>query len=180
MPSYKYVAIPAQYLDFTTGYLRAELTNEEREYIAANFGQQPLSEEDIAQLGQDRAEQDAQLKPRLAAKLSEIRYARVDAGFDISGIRILCDTRTSAYLTAIFIESQMSADFTVQWKTPAGFITLNAAMITAITRAARQFVQKCFDAEETVLAKINDGTLSDVENVSAAFETEMTSMPADL
>lgn len=175
---YKYVAIPAKYLDPQTGYLKSDLTPEEAAYVAANFGQQPLSAEDLAERATDEAAVAANLKPTLKAKLAEIRYNTVDAGFELGGVRILCDTRTTAYLTAIFIEAQADPAFTVQWKAPTGFVTLTSAMIAQISRAARGYVQKCFDAEAAVLAKIESGEVTSDAQMQAAFQTTLASLLA--
>lgn len=172
---YKYIAIPAKYLD-PSGGLRTGLTPEEQADIAANYGQQPLSPADIAQRAADDAALAATLKPRLKAHLAELRFNTVDAGFDLNGIRVLCDTRTTAYLTALRLEAQENPNFTVQWKAPTGFVTLTSPLILAVTQAARQFVQKCFDAEAAVLPDIENDTLTTEQAVAQAFAATLAAL----
>jgi hypothetical protein len=66
------------------------------------------------------------------------------------------------------IIAKEDAGYTVNWKLPSGFVTLDAATIIALADAMRAHVQKCFDAEESVLATVNEYLT--VQEIQEAFD----------
>ena len=64
------------------------------------------------------------------------------------------------------LEAMQSPEtFSINWKTPQGFVTLNAAEMIAISDAVRAFVQSCFDTEMGHIEAIRG--LSTIEQIKS-------------
>lgn len=92
-----------------------------------------------------------------AAKLAEIAAARWEAqngGCDVGGMRILTDKDSQVALMGAYMAAADNPEYKCQWKTPGGFITLNASTIVAAANAVRAFVQGCFDKEAELIKRV--------------------------
>lgn len=102
------------------------------------------------------------------AHLAAYRYEKENGGTVVGGLPVLTDQFTRTNLTGARIRATEDPSYTVQWKTPVGFTTLDATTIIAVADAVADHVQKCFGAEAAVLGII--GTLETAEAVEAAFD----------
>lgn len=96
----------------------------------------------------DVAAQLAKAQEMRIADLAARRYQAEIAGTTLSGTRIPTDRETQGKLTSIRVASDADPNYTVRFKSPAGFVTLDRAAIVAVTDAARAYVQSCFDLED--------------------------------
>ena len=103
-----------------------------------------------------------------AAHLAQYRYERENAGIQVGATTIQTDlgTRTN-------ILGAVQLDGPIKWKTPAGFVSLTKAQLVSISGAIGQHVQKCFDAEATVLEDID--TYTTLQEIEDAFDTAYNS-----
>lgn len=166
----KSVAIPAKFLNMD-GTVRSNLSEAEQNELNTMFGTQPLTSEDIAEIQANEEEYAGQHKERLEQYAAALRYRLVQEGFDLNGVRILCDDRTTLYLTALRMKAVGNPNFSVNWKTPNGFILLDAATIITASDMALQYVQSLFDAEQVLISQIDTGSVTSIEQIDEAFES---------
>lgn len=134
-----------------------------------------LADEPSANIG-DIYREGAIVKPsqeplsitHLADRLAACRYERENGGITLIGVPIKTDQFTRTNLIGARIRAMEDAGYTVNWKTDAGFVTLDAPTIIAIADAVANHVQKCFDAEAAVLPSL--GQYETAEQVRAAFD----------
>jgi predicted secreted protein len=85
-----------------------------------------------------------------AAKLAEIAAARWKAetgGVMVESMTIDTSRESQALVTGAALAATLDPDYTCQWKTAGGFVTLTAAAVVAVAQAVRAHVQACFDRE---------------------------------
>jgi len=100
--------------------------------------------------------------------LANYRYEVENGGIDVNGTNVLTDQATRSNLIATRILAKEDSNYTAKWKTPDGFVELNAAQIIGIADAVRDHVQNCFDAEATVLENLS--TYTTESQIAAAFD----------
>lgn len=104
--------------------------------------------------------------------LASHRYAVEVGGITINGMTIATDDRSKMMLGNARIAATANEEFTADWKTPSGFVTLTAGQIIAISDAVAEHVNKCFASEFTVTNSIdNYATSQDCIN---AFDALMS------
>lgn len=123
------------------------------------------TQEDIDSINQIRQNM---AQEKIQAHLPAYRYTKEIGGITVSGVLIQTDRESRAILTGAYIRAKEDNTYTVRWKTPDGFVTLNAATIIAISDAVADHVQKCYAAEADVAADIL--TLTSVQEVETAFD----------
>jgi len=111
------------------------------------------------------------LSQKLLASLAAHRYAIANGGTTFNGIALQTDDTSRSDLMAAYIMATANPSYTIQWKTPAGFATLNAATILALGNAVAAFVQKCFSTEAALVANV--AQYQTVTDIIAAFDNAM-------
>ncbi len=101
-----------------------------------------------------RAERD-----RLKAR----RDLALAAGITVNGLAVATDDLSQSRIMGAALSAMLDPDYSVQWKTAAGFVTLDAATVLALAGAIRAHVQACFDREAVLLAALAAGTADDPE-----------------
>lgn len=94
---------------------------------------------------------------RIAAR----RYEAEIAGITLNGLQINTEDRSKLLINGAALEATIDPAYTMQWKTPTGFVDLTGEQVIGIARAVRAHVQACFDREAELLAALDDGTLTD-------------------
>ena len=89
------------------------------------------------------------------------RYEAEIGGIEIAGMRVATDDRSKLLINGAALESMIDPAYVMQWKTPAGFVELDAAQVLAVARAVRAHVQACFDREAELLMAVASGSISD-------------------
>ena len=95
------------------------------------------------------------------ALIAEQRYAHEISGIDVDGMRVDTDDRSKLLINGAALEAMIDPAYVRQWKTPAGFVELDAAQVQGVARAVRAHVQACFDREAELLAAVADGSITD-------------------
>lgn len=128
--------------------------------------------EDTVQAGMVRDAQGvfAFAPQNLPEILKQHRKTRQLGGVTFGGVTVETDLETRNSLVGARIQADADASYTVEWKTPNGFVTLNAVQIVAITNAVADHIQKCFSTESTVLLEVESGTLTTGAAVTARFD----------
>ena len=101
------------------------------------------------------------------AEIKRIRNEKIYGGLTVGAVTVDTEDVSQSRLTAVRIKADQDANYTVDWKTQNGFVTLDAPTIIAISDAVLKHVQACFTAEAN----------TDVENASdlSAMEAEFNS-----
>lgn len=104
--------------------------------------------------------------PDLTGYLEIYRDQRIYEGVSIGGVSVGTDDTTQLRLAGARLAVISDPNYTVQWKTQAGFITLDAATIIAVSDAVRAHIQKCFNAE----ALLVDDVFGTFEELETSFD----------
>ena len=98
------------------------------------------------------------------------RWEKEVGGTTLSGFVVPTDDRSKIMISGARVAAEADPNFTTQWKGADGsFVTLDAAMIVAISNAVSNHVSNCFALEAQVLAQIEAGTITTVAEIDAAF-----------
>lgn len=89
--------------------------------------------------------------PDWPARIAARRWEAETGGIVFSGLIIATDDRSKLLINGAAVEAMLDPDYSMQWKTPAGFVELSSAQVLAVARAVRAHVQKCFDREADLL-----------------------------
>lgn len=88
------------------------------------------------------------------------RYQAEVGGITLNGLQINTDDRSKLLINGAALEATIDPAYTMQWKTPTGFVDLTGEQVIGIARAVRAHVQACFDREAELLAELEAGTLT--------------------
>lgn len=91
----------------------------------------------------------AEIRAAKLAELSARRYAKETAGVVVGGMSVSTDRESQGLITGAALAATLDSNYTVDWKTPGGFVTLSAAQLLGVAQAARAHVQACFSAERS-------------------------------
>lgn len=137
-------------INYPAEWLRA-LAPEERQA----FGLEPVAEQPAFDgryyfaPGQPRPLADA--KASRLADLAAVRFARETGG--VAGFRT--DRESQSLIVGAALAATLDPAYTVEWKSSAGWVTLNAAQLLAAAQAVRTHVQGCFSNERALAAEID-------------------------
>ena len=98
-----------------------------------------------------------QLKKRIA----EMRYSKEVGGIDFNGLKIDTGRDSQGLITGATLASVMDPEYVCNWKTPIGWVQLDAPTLAAVSRAVRSHVQACFDREAVLFAAAEAGTYTE-------------------
>ena len=111
------------------------------------------------------ASKASRAKDRLALR----RYDAEVGGVTVGGAPIATDRESQAKLIAARILAKEDAGYTLNWKTLAGFQSLNSTQIIAVADAVASHVQACFNNEATLSAAIDAAQDPDSVNVDTGW-----------
>lgn len=100
----------------------------------------------------------AALKVERKAALAERRWQAETGGAVVAGIPVATDVRSQSVITGASVAAMLDENYSVQWKTSAGFVTLNREMVIGLAQGVRQHVQACFDREAELVEAIEAAT----------------------
>lgn len=110
----------------------------------------------------------ASVKARAIERLSEIRRAKIDAGFAFGGITAPCDDESQRVYTAAYVLAKDFPQMKRKWKLPSGFVELGSTELQQLAILASQHVQACFDWQAEQVALIE--AAKDVAQVDAILK----------
>lgn len=122
------------------------------------YSNNPVLAHQIAATVDAAAEAKAEAKAAVAAR----RYDAEIAGTTVHGLPVQTDRASQALVTGAALAASLDPDYTVKWKTAAGFVDLSAAQIIGIAQAIRAHVQACFDREAELGTAIDAGEPYDI------------------
>lgn len=112
-----------------------------------------------------------ELKAQKKAAIAAMRYEREIAGVEVNGILIDTGRDSQALITGAALAAMLDDDYSLNWKTEAGFIHLTAPQIIAVAQAVRAHVQSCFDKEGELVALVDAAqTAEDLDAIEIVFE----------
>lgn len=100
-------------------------------------------------------------EPDYPAIIAARRYGAEVGGITLNGVHIDTDDRSKLLINGAALEATFDPAYTMQWKTPAGFVELNGAQVIGIARAVRAHIQACFGREAELLAALEAGTFTE-------------------
>lgn len=107
-------------------------------------------------------ERKVQKKTEIAAA----RYAAETTGTVVNGILIDTGRDSQALITGAAVAAMLDENYSLNWKTTAGFIHLTAPEIIAVAQAVRAHVQSCFDREAELCALVDAAkTAEDLDEI---------------
>lgn len=98
--------------------------------------------------------------PVTAETIAARRYKAEVGGITLAGLQVNTDDRSKLLIQGAALESTLDPGYTMQWKTPGGFVELGGAEVLQVARAVRAHVQACFDREAELLQALADGVLT--------------------
>ncbi len=98
--------------------------------------------------------------PDWPALIASRRYDAETAGIDLNGMHIDTGRDSQALITGATVQAMLDPNYSLRWKTVAGFVDLTAEQIIAVATAARGHVQACFNREAELLDALSAGTFS--------------------
>jgi hypothetical protein len=101
-------------------------------------------------------------------EIKNIRDKKINGGISVNGIELATDDTTQSRIMAARIMAKEDSKYTVNWKTNAGFVPLDAATIVALSDAIHDHVQACFTAE----ANTDLTDISDIKGLQSAYDAQ--------
>jgi hypothetical protein len=100
-------------------------------------------------------------RAKIPARIADRRYKAETAGITVDGTFIDTGRDSQALITGAAVSAMMDDTYVCNWKTPDGFVQLDAPTLKAICKAVRDHVQACFDREAALLALLEKGNFVD-------------------
>jgi hypothetical protein len=108
-------------------------------------------------------------KVQLAAYSAEARYVLETKGITVSGAAVATDRESQAMVNGAYNLVQANPSTVINFKTDSGFVSMNAATITALAVSVGTHVQAAFAAEASADAQITAGTITTPAGVDAVY-----------
>lgn len=94
-------------------------------------------------------------------QIADRRYTEETKGITLGGMKIDTGRDSQGLITGATLASVLDPAYVCNWKTPLGFIQLDAAALATVSQAVRTHVQSCFDREATLLAALSASTYTE-------------------
>jgi hypothetical protein len=105
---------------------------------------------------------DAEVKPEdIKNNISATRYNHEILGININGFFVDTGRDSQALITGAALSAFMDDTYVCNWKTPDGFVEIDAPTLISVSKAVRVHVQACFDREAALLKALAAGTYTD-------------------
>lgn len=112
-----------------------------------------------------------ELKAEKRAEIAAARYDAEIAGVSVNGVTIDTGRDSQALITGAALAAMLDDDYSLNWKTEAGFIHLTAPEIIAVAQSVRAHVQRCFDREGELVALVDAAqTTEELDAIDISFE----------
>jgi hypothetical protein len=107
---------------------------------------------------------------QLASYTADARRRKQSSDIVVNGQPFATDPITLGSLNSAYIYTQTNAGATFSWKLPDGsFITLAKADVQQLQGAVSSYGQACFACEDETLTGIENGSITTLEQIDAAF-----------
>lgn len=112
-----------------------------------------------------------ELKTQKKAEIAAARYEAETAGTTVNSVTIDTGRDSQALITGAALAAMLDDDYSLNWKTEAGFVHLTAPEIIAVAQAVRAHVQTCFDHEGELVALVEAAkTEEELDAIEVTFE----------
>lgn len=112
-----------------------------------------------------------ELKAGKKQGIAAARYEAETAGTTVNGVTIDTGRDSQALITGAALAAVIDGEYSLNWKTPTGFIHLTAPEIIAVAQAVRAHVQSCFDREGELDAHVDAAqTVEELDAIDISFE----------
>ncbi|WP_253277059.1 DUF4376 domain-containing protein [Pseudomonas fluorescens] len=98
---------------------------------------------------------------QLKHDIADRRYTEETRGITFNGLAIDTGRDSQGLITGATLASVLDPSYVCNWKTPVGFVELNAATLAAVSQAVRAHVQSCFDREAELIAAVQSDTYTE-------------------
>jgi hypothetical protein len=98
--------------------------------------------------------------PDWPSLISTRRYKSETSGITVNTMPIATDRDSQGLITGAAVAALLDSDYSLNWKTSAGFVELSAVQILSLASAVRAHVQASFDREAQLLAAVADGSIT--------------------
>lgn len=99
------------------------------------------------------------------------RWEKEVGGIEVNGLSVATDDRSKMMISGARVAAQNDEAFSTQWKTVDGsFVTIDAPSVMAISNAMLAHVSNCFAIEARVLEAIEADTITNTDEIDAAFQ----------
>ncbi|MFS2157125.1 DUF4376 domain-containing protein [Pseudomonas sp. Pseusp122] len=98
--------------------------------------------------------------PDWSTLIAACRYQVETSGITVNTMPIATDRDSQGLITGAAVAALLDSDYSLNWKTSAGFIELSAVQILSLASAVRAHVQASFDREAQLLAAVADGSIT--------------------
>lgn len=105
----------------------------------------------------------------LGAYAAAARFRKETGGISVGGKPVATDRESQALISGAFALVQQQPETVIRFKTPSGFVTLDAGQMSAIAIAVAQHVQACFAIEADIAGDIASGEITTTAEIDAAF-----------
>lgn len=109
---------------------------------------------------EEKAAAEAAQRDVLRQQIADRRWQAEVAGIDVGGMHIDTGRDSQALITGATVQAMLDPNYSLRWKTVAGFVDLTAEQIIAVATAARAHVQACFNREAELLDALEAGTFT--------------------
>ena len=106
------------------------------------------------------------LKERKKQEIAAARYEAETGGMEVNGAFVRTDRESQSMLTAAVLQAIQDSEYTCQWKTASGWVTLDTPTLIAMGQAVRAHVQACFDREKTLCEAIDAADAAGLEAIT--------------
>ena len=114
----------------------------------------------------------AVIKEDLKTLAGKMRYKRQRNGYTYQGKMYNVDANAIAALTMAYSLATTNSSYSTQWKLADGkFISMSSASVIGVFKAVTGFVQALFNAEATLNAGIDAGSVTKKEQILSAINT---------
>ncbi len=94
------------------------------------------------------------------ALIAARRFIAEESGTTIDGMPIDTGRDSQGLITGAALQAMIDLEYSLHWKTSAGFVELTAQQIIGVATAVRAHVQNCFNREADLLAAVADGSIT--------------------
>lgn len=94
-------------------------------------------------------------------RIASRRYTEETRGILFQGMVINTERDSQGLINGAVVSSLLDTTYICNWKTPTGFVQLNADALKAIGMAVRAHVQACFDREGVLVAAVDNTTYTE-------------------
>ncbi|WP_062381974.1 DUF4376 domain-containing protein [Pseudomonas abietaniphila] len=103
---------------------------------------------------------DPQPTPDWPALIAARRYQAETSGTTISDMPIDTGRDSQGLITGAALQALIDPNYSLHWKTSAGFVDLTGQQVIGVASAVRAFVQACFNRESDLLDAVAAGTIT--------------------